>query len=308
MHSRTILVVDDEPMIAEHLCESLQEVGYHLLNPVSTGAEALRQIETEPPDLVLMDINLAGELDGIATATAIQATIDCAIIYLTANTDSDTLQRAKHTHPFGYLIKPFRERELHAMVEISIYRHAEEKNTRLRQRMFEQTIDSTPEAIVVLNPQGQLQFMNPAAETLLGCTLASSADQPLLESVQLFHSQGFIPVKHMDEIQSHSHLVLKRTADSLTHVRAQISALHDRQRRFQGHVLNLTVLQNGAPESPHSMLTLCASCRHVRTPEGNFSPLDTFLRKFHQTRFSHGICPECFEQLYPQYLHQHHEG
>jgi CheY-like chemotaxis protein len=104
------LVVDDEPMIAEDLCESLEESGYKVFLPSHSGADAIRQVQQGEPDLVLMDINLKGDLDGISTAQAIQKIHDCAIIYLTANADSQTLQRAKMTSPFGYIIKPFRER------------------------------------------------------------------------------------------------------------------------------------------------------------------------------------------------------
>ena len=159
---RTILVVDDETMIAEDLCESLQEAGYRVLTPAHSGPDALRKVQEESPDLVLMDINLKGDMDGINTTQAIQKIDDCAVIYLTANADSQTLQRAKMTNPFGYIIKPFRERELHAMVEISLYRHAQEKQAKLRQNMFMQTLDNTPDAILVLNELNELQFMNPS--------------------------------------------------------------------------------------------------------------------------------------------------
>ena len=308
MQSRTILVVDDEPMIAEDLCESLQEAGYRLLEPARTGAEALRQVQHETPDLVLMDINLEGALDGIATAHAIQASADCAVIYLTANADSETLQRARQTHPFGYLLKPFRERELHAMVEISLYRHAEEKNSRWRQQIFEQTMAVTPDAIVVLDACDQIQFMNSAAETLLGWSLPDSVGHSLLARAEVIQACDGMPVARMSELQNHSELIVKGFEQTQVPVRAQLSLLHDRQRHLQGRVLNLTPLQTDATELPQNMLTLCASCRDVRTPEGDFSPLDSFLRKYHQTRFSHGICPTCFEQLYPQYFHRRHEA
>ena len=106
--------VEDERIIALHLRQQLTRLGYDVPNTVSTGDHALRRIEEALPDLVLMDINLKGKLDGIETATAIRQTSVVPIIYITAYSADETLARAAATNPHGYLLKPFSERELRA--------------------------------------------------------------------------------------------------------------------------------------------------------------------------------------------------
>jgi signal transduction histidine kinase len=122
MTAPRILIVEDERIIALNMRHQLTKLGYDVPNAVSTGDHALRRIEEAVPDLVLMDINLKGELDGIATATAIRQTSVIPIIYITAYSADETLARAAATNPHGYLLKPFSERELHAMIQVTLAR------------------------------------------------------------------------------------------------------------------------------------------------------------------------------------------
>jgi signal transduction histidine kinase len=130
MTAPRILVVEDERIIALHLRQQLTALGYDVPNAVSTGDHALHRIKEAPPDLVLMDINLKGPLDGIETAAAIPPGYHIPIIYLTAWSDDATLRRAAATNPYGYLLKPFSERELHAMIQMTLARSKTERATR----------------------------------------------------------------------------------------------------------------------------------------------------------------------------------
>lgn len=135
-----ILVVEDEPMSALHIQTRLEFMGYRVIAAVSSGEDALRIIKQTPPDLVLMDVNLAGEMDGIDTTEQIQSAHDIPVVFLTACDDEQTLQRARITTPYGYLLKPFSERELHVTLEIALYRHAvdvERKQAEARQHQLE---------------------------------------------------------------------------------------------------------------------------------------------------------------------------
>jgi signal transduction histidine kinase len=122
MTASRILVVEDESIVALHLRQQLIELGYDVPDAVASGDHALHQIEASRPDLVLMDINLKGELDGIATASRIPLKHRIPVIYLTAYADEATLSRASATNPYGYLLKPFHERELHAMIQMALAR------------------------------------------------------------------------------------------------------------------------------------------------------------------------------------------
>ena len=126
-----ILIVEDEGIIAADLAACLEDLGYRVTGEAATGEDALRQAAARRPDLVLMDIKLAGEMDGITAAARLREEQDIPAIFLTSHADDATLQRARESQPFGYLIKPFAERELRAAIETSIFRHQVE--CRLRQ-------------------------------------------------------------------------------------------------------------------------------------------------------------------------------
>jgi CheY-like chemotaxis protein len=122
MHARRILVVENEPIIAVDLTWQLLELGYEVPEPVATGHGVLSTIEETRPDLILMDINIDGEMDGIATASRIPSSYRIPVIYLTAHSDDSTVTRAGATRPYGYLVKPFSGRELHAMIQVTLAR------------------------------------------------------------------------------------------------------------------------------------------------------------------------------------------
>jgi signal transduction histidine kinase len=131
--SARILVVEDEQIVALELKERLTRMGHTVLGTVGSGEEAIAQARRLRPDLLLMDVKLQGEVDGIQAAEAIRADAgaDAAIVYLTAFADVETLSRAKLTEPYGYILKPFQERELHVVIDIALYRHRIERQQRL---------------------------------------------------------------------------------------------------------------------------------------------------------------------------------
>jgi DNA-binding LytR/AlgR family response regulator len=115
-----ILIVEDEMIIAANISLQLTELGYEVTGIVPRGEEALLQIENNPPDILLLDINLKGKLDGIETAEAMQKTHNIPIIYLTANVDDLHFNRAKQTHPHGFVAKPFKKLDLQRTLELTI--------------------------------------------------------------------------------------------------------------------------------------------------------------------------------------------
>lgn len=129
------MIVEDEWLIADDLQNSLENFGYSVSDKVSSGKEAIKRIKAKKPDLVIMDIKLKGEMDGIDTAIQIKTLFNIPIIFLTAYSSEKLLSRIKVLGPYGYLIKPFRSNDLHNTIEISLFKHAEEMKTeKLRQR------------------------------------------------------------------------------------------------------------------------------------------------------------------------------
>ena len=122
-----ILVVEDEHIVAMGIKKMLKSLGYQVTGIASTGEDAISKAESTFPDLVLMDIMLKGNIDGIETAREIITRFDLPVVYLSAYSDSKILERAKQTGPFGYIVKPFEEKDLHSSIEMALHRHAVEK-------------------------------------------------------------------------------------------------------------------------------------------------------------------------------------
>jgi len=182
-----ILIVEDDFVIAKVLAESLQELGYQVAGIISTGEEAVERAAKVHPDLVLMDIRLKGEMDGIDAGEQISGDLHVPIVYLTAYSDERTVERAKITEPYGYLIKPFTDTELKTTLEMAIYKHRREKREREKGEWFLETLMAISDGIITTNPEGQITFMNPAAELLTGWQSPESYLRPLPEVFKLVH-------------------------------------------------------------------------------------------------------------------------
>jgi two-component system, response regulator PdtaR len=127
MANTRIMIVEDEWTVAEDIKISLQNLGYTISSVTSSGKEAIQKAEEDRPDLVLMDIVLQGEMDGIEAANQIRSRFNIPIVYLTAYADEKILERAKITEPFGYIVKPFINEDLKIAIEIALYKHKAEK-------------------------------------------------------------------------------------------------------------------------------------------------------------------------------------
>ena len=166
-HSR-ILIVEDDGIISRHIQGILKRNDYVICDAVPSGIEALRAVAEQNPELVLMDIQLEGVLDGLETARQIQDKASIPIIFLTAYADSQTLQRAKITDPFGYVLKPFEERTLVTNIEMALNKHALEQRLRESEEQFRTLVENQGEGLEILDPGGYFIFANPAMETTLG--------------------------------------------------------------------------------------------------------------------------------------------
>lgn len=136
MNSR-ILVVEDESIVALQIEERLAAMGYDLAGRAGSGKQALQIIGQNPPDLILMDIRLKGDMDGISVAHTVRERFHIPVIFLTAYSEEATLERAKIAEPFGYLLKPFEDRELKSAIEIALYKHGAEEEIRRLNRLYD---------------------------------------------------------------------------------------------------------------------------------------------------------------------------
>jgi two-component system cell cycle sensor histidine kinase/response regulator CckA len=183
--AKTILVVEDERVVARDIQRSLVDLGYHVPATASSADQAIRLASQRCPDLVLMDIRIKGERDGIEAATILRKRFDVPIVYLTAYADEPTVERAKLTQPFGYLMKPVKTYELRSAVEIALFKHEMDKQLRDRERWLSMTMRSIGDAIISTDAAGRINYMNPVAEALTGWNAAQAQGRMSEEILRL---------------------------------------------------------------------------------------------------------------------------
>jgi len=127
MSKINVLVVEDESIVSKDIQHSLKKLGYNVVGAAATGEKAIELVRSEKPDVVLMDIMLKGDMSGIDTAEIVKTEVNIPVIYLTAYADEATLAKAKITEPYGYIIKPFKEIDLHTSIEMAIYKSVKNK-------------------------------------------------------------------------------------------------------------------------------------------------------------------------------------
>jgi PAS domain S-box-containing protein len=190
----TILVVEDERVVAKELQRSLASLGYSVPETCASADEAIRLASLACPDLVLMDIQIKGDKDGIQAAEILRARFEVPVIFLTAYADEATLARAKSTEPHGYLVKPVKDADLLSAIEVVLYRSKLERRLRDRERWFSTTLRAIGDAVIATDPSGEVTFMNLAAERLTGQREDQAVGRPLAESFRMVDEQTRAPL------------------------------------------------------------------------------------------------------------------
>ena len=167
MSKGNILIVEDSFIVAYHLQITLEGEGYTVIGKCDTAEGALNFIQSTIPDLVLMDIMLDGEMDGVELASLLNKKFDIPVIYITALTDQATISRAKTTEPYGYLTKPFEDLELFTAIEMALYKHGIESKLRASEQKYFSTLKSINDCVIVIGSDFKIIYANPSVATLL---------------------------------------------------------------------------------------------------------------------------------------------
>ena len=184
-----ILIVEDEIVSALMIQEFLEHSEHTVVASVTSGSEAVRVAVEVQPDLVLMDILLEGGLDGITAATQIHEQLGVPIIYITANAEDQTLQRAVATGPFGYLVKPFNQIGLYTTVNIALHHCELEQQLEQAEQWLATTLASIGDGTIATDRKGCITFMNAAAEALTGWQQAEALGTPANLILRLIHAE-----------------------------------------------------------------------------------------------------------------------
>ncbi len=195
MSAPRILVVDDEIIIAREVEARLNSMGYVVPGIASSGEEAVRLAAEYKPDLILMDIVIKGDMDGIEAAEAIRREFHVPVIYVTAYTDEKTLERARLTEPFAYLVKPFSERELKANIEMALYKHRMEARLRKVERWLTEAVDEMTHAVIAADCEGRVTFFNQGAEAITAWKREEALGRSVHEVFRLISRSSGVPVE-----------------------------------------------------------------------------------------------------------------
>ena len=243
MAQTQILIVEDEPIIARDLEETLRHLGYDVAGIASSGEEAVRKVEEQRPGLVLMDIVLRGSMDGIETTACIQARCDIPFVYLSAYSDSEILKRAQKTYPYGYLIKPFTDHELALAIEMAFFHHETNQWASRHERWETAALQSMSDGVITTDQQGDIVSMNPVAERLTGWPQVDALGKNLAQVLELFHHKSQAPfadvvrqtLQGREEVVRLGDLIHLRAKDGREHqISGSVAPIRDRQGTFKG--------------------------------------------------------------------------
>ena len=185
MNNEKILIVEDERIIAIDLQRRLENFGYRVTGVAATGPQAIDSVENDPPDIILMDIMLSGDMDGIDTAEIVKERFEIPVMFLTAYSDEKTLQRAKHVEPLGYILKPFKEKELYTSIDIALYKYGVDRQLKWQERWYSAMFSSIEDGIIAEGNNGAVdgKLLEIGAAELEGFFIAVVGDDDVVSGL-----------------------------------------------------------------------------------------------------------------------------
>ncbi|MBN2442383.1 MAG: response regulator [Spirochaetales bacterium] len=196
MGNTAILIVEDVRIVAEDIKISLEKLNYTVAGIAFSGDEAIAKTIETKPDLILMDIMIKGDMDGIETAQKIEKISSIPIIYLTAYADNEMIRRAKITKPYGYIIKPFEDRELYTIIEIALYKHAMEKKIKESEEKLHTTLMSIGDGVIATDEKSIITLINKSAEKITGWAENECVGKPLSHIFTIVNKKTRKPIQN----------------------------------------------------------------------------------------------------------------
>jgi diguanylate cyclase (GGDEF)-like protein/PAS domain S-box-containing protein len=239
-----ILIVEDEKIICLDLQRRLEKFGYDVAGIASTAHEAIDKASELRPDIILMDIMLGEDSDGIDAATEIKELLAIPVIFLTAYADDKTLERAKAAEPFGYVLKPFKERELYTTIDIALYKSSVDKQLARQERWFSGILHGVADGIIATDADSLVEFMNPVAEKLTGWEEKQAKGRSLNEIFQVYDTNSEIRLELPNAVSGDQpgplyfeDVFLTNKQGARIHVNGTVAPIHTDQDLLAGQAI-----------------------------------------------------------------------
>lgn len=247
-----VLIVEDEAVVAFDFQQRLKNLGYETIGLVHDGPAAVQEARAAHPDLILMDINLRDGMNGIEAALAIRQFLDVPVIYVTANSDDETVKLAARSGPFGYVLKPFEDREIEAAIRIALAKHDTDRRLKENERWFHATLTSIADGLIATDAEGRIEFFNPSAARITGWSQADAFGRQLKEVFPLeddgTHSENtdfFSAFRKPGLLAGDSRTaLLLRDDGQLIPIEYRAAHIHNECNRLTGVVISFTDIRD----------------------------------------------------------------
>lgn len=232
-----ILVVEDEGIVAKDIQSRLTRLGYHAPAIVYSGEEAIKKTVEMKPDLILMDIRLTGLVNGIQAASEIKKKFNIPVVYVTAYADDNTIEQAKRSEPYGYILKPVQDKELSIVIEMALHKHSMEIKLQEREAWLSALLQSIADAVIATNKEGDILFMNHLAEKMTGWSEEEAKGKNLLSVFQVrdLQTYDFMKIKEKEAFEQDVTLITRDLIEAP--IRETISTIRDSDGNTSGFVL-----------------------------------------------------------------------
>ena len=323
MAKQKILIVEDEVIVSTDLKLKLNRIGYDVPCCIRYAEDAFEAAKSTDSDLVLMDIRLKGEMDGTEAARQISEELEIPVIFLSAYSDKQTLNNAKSAAPFAYLTKPVRTEELSATIDIVLYKKEMEKKLKKSELRYRMIADFTHNWETWIGPGGEIEYVSPSCERITGYTIDDFKKNPdLILEIMDSPSSGEI-----EEFKSHNHdqhnskvmefPIITKSGEKrwIQHFCQAVYSPDGKYMGRRGSNIDITEKKEAdearekligeLEEALNNITTLkgllpiCCSCKKIRNDEGYWHQIESYIEEKSDLEFTHGICPECAKEKYP---------
>ncbi|MBC8415622.1 MAG: response regulator [Candidatus Cloacimonetes bacterium] len=315
-----ILIVEDERMIAEDIKLTLVHFNYKVIGIISKGEDALKKLEKLAPDLILMDIMLNGKLNGIETGAIITNKYDIPIIFLTAYADDKTIDQATSASPYGFILKPFDSKEIHAVIEMAMVKHKAKKVLEESRAKFESMFQGNPEPSVYIDNDYKIVDINPRFTEYFLYTKEEVKDKYIDDLIVPEESQMEAKDLNVKTLQSYVYYdtLRKRKDGVLVPVSISAAPIMIKGKAAGSFVIYKDISKQKKAETEREkviadlkqalekvktlsgLVPICSHCKKIRDDSGYWQKVEEYISQYSDVDFSHSICPECLQKHYPK--------